>query len=404
MAKISIDVVKQIVEANLPGCWLPLEACLSIIGAAMLADVDHCIGLILVGEPGGRKSTTLELLGSGTIKEQGYDNPIIRLHNFTPASFVSHDASKKEEHLKKIDLLPQIKYKIIVIPELAPMFGQRFEDLTKDIAILTAVMDGKGYWSHTGTHGRRGYEGDFRFNMIAATTPLEHRVWQALGRLSSRWILYRLSRPSETFIGLKNNFGQNKDTCKRFVEMFIREFWQGYGAVNWSRANDAEVWGTLLHWSASAVSQWRGLIPKQDLTGYNPAVIEVPDRLRETLYAIARGHALLWGRKQMEWPDVVFAFELNFTNMPEDRLRVFKALDDAYSAHVEAGGNSQDLFNVGISLRAASRAIGCSTDKAKYVLDELISLGVIRKGLAANLMVSIRQTDPQDDALYYRAV
>jgi hypothetical protein len=404
MADISIDVVQQVVKANLPDCWLPLEACLSIIGAAMLEDVDHCIGLILVGEPGGRKSTTLELLGSGTNKEQSADYPITRLHNFTPASFVSHDASKKEDVLKKVDLLPQIKHKIIVVPELAPMFGQRFEDLTKDIATLTAVMDGKGYWSHSGTHGRRGYEGDYRFNMIAATTPLEHRVWQALGKLSSRWIFYRLPQPSGTFTSLKNNFGQNKDMCRTFVEMFIKEFWQGYGTFNWKRENDADVWGELLHWSASAVSQWRGLLPKQDLTGYNPAVIEVPNRLRETLYALARGHALLYQRQQIEWPDVAFAIGLNFTNMPEDRLRVFKALDDAYTAHVEAGGDGKDLFNVGISLRAASRAVGCSTDKAKSVLYELIHLGVIRLGQVEKSGISSRQFDPQDNTLYYRAV
>jgi len=64
------------------------------------------VGLILVGAPGGRKTTTIGLLG--------IRDPLKKLDTFTPASFVSHDASKTEASLRKIDLLPQIKHKIMV--------------------------------------------------------------------------------------------------------------------------------------------------------------------------------------------------------------------------------------------------------------------------------------------------
>lgn len=369
MSQIEIEQVKYAMEVNLPECWLPLEVVLSTVGAAMLKDVDHCIGLIIVGEPGGRKSTTLELLGS--------EDPIFTEHRFTPASFVSHDATKKDEELKKIDLLPQIRHKILVIPELAPLFGQRYEDLVNDISILTAVMDGKGYWSHSGVHGRRGYEGDYRFAMIGATTPLGHKAWQALGKLSSRWIFYRLEEASSEYKDLRINFSENKAACQAIVQAYIKDLWKGFGTVSWNRTNDAEVWSTLLNWSASAMSKWRGLVQRQNSTGYNPPVIEVPDRLRETLYALARGHALLWGRQQIAWDDVHFVIYLNETNMPEDRLRLFRVLDNAYTKHVRNGGNAQDLFKIGISLRAAARAICCSEDKAERILNELQNLGVV---------------------------
>jgi hypothetical protein len=154
MTYTKIDEVKAIVLKNLPECWPPLEACLSLFAAAQLEDLGHCIGLILVGAPGGRKTTTISLLGSG--------EPFVKLDSFTPASFVSHDASKTEEALKKIDLLPQIRHQIMVIPELGPLFTQRYEDLNRDIGTLTAVMDGQGFRSASGVHGTRGYEGDYR--------------------------------------------------------------------------------------------------------------------------------------------------------------------------------------------------------------------------------------------------
>jgi hypothetical protein len=251
-----------------------------------------------------------------------------------------------------------------------------------DIGILTAVMDGKGYISQSGSHGRRGYEGEYRFNMIAATTPPEHRVWQALGKLSSRWIFYRLEPASNSFKDLREDFIEKKRTCQTVVQGFNRDFWKGFGSVSWDRTKDAEVWGTLLNWSAIAMCQWRGLIPRQDFIGYNPPLIEAPDRLRETLYALARGHALLWGREQIDWNDVNFVIYVNQTNMPEDRLRVFRALDYAYTKYVRDGGDPEKLFDIGISLSEAARAIGCSEDKAERVLRELVDLGVVRQNMS----------------------
>ena len=186
MSCITIEHVEAVVKSELPEIWAALEASLSLVGASKLSDVDHCIGLIIVGEPGGRKTTTTELIGNET--------PFYKENKFTPASFVSHYPGKNVNELAKVDLLPRIKHMILIIPELAPIFGQRQEDLINDISILTAVMDGKGYLSDSGVHGRRGYEGDYRFSMIAGTTPLKHSDWQVLGKLSSRWIFYDLGR------------------------------------------------------------------------------------------------------------------------------------------------------------------------------------------------------------------
>ena len=390
MGKLDINSVKYAVEANIPDCWLPLEAVLSAVGAAMLKDIDHCIGLILVAEPGGRKSTTLELLGS--------DEPIIRIYNFSPASFVSHNAAKSSKQLEGVDLLPKIKHRIMLVPELAPLFGQRYEDLVSDIAIFTAVMDGKGYSSSSGVHGIRRYEGDFRFSLIAATTPLERRAWQALGKLSSRWIFYRLPEASTEYKSLAQDFIASKDLCKEFVGAFIKDFWKGYATVDWNRSDDDEELGRQLNQSAVAMSKWRGLMPRQEYgAGYNPPIIEAPDRLRETLYALARGHAQLYGRQQLNQQDVDFIISINETNMPEDRLRVFLAFKEAYRESIARGSKPKDIHAEGISITESARFIGCKPDKAHSVMDELIDLGVVRKG-NARIAPTVR------DQMYYRII
>lgn len=367
---ITIQQVEAVVRRELPDCWPPLEACLSVIGAAQLKDVYHCIGLILVGSPGGRKGTTLSMLGS--------NNPIYRLDDFTPASFVSADATRTEEELAEIDLLPQIKHKILVVDELAPMFSKRYEDLITNIGIITKVMDGKGYIRATGTHGQRGYDGDYRFNMIGGTTPPENRVWHALGKLSSRWIFYNLGKASLSD-DIRRDYGAALAECSRVVQQFLRKFWRGYAVLDWDRSQDDETWALLLRTSADTTCRWRGLIQRQDVTGYNPPLIETPSRLRETLYALARGHALLWGRQQLDWDDVNFAIDINKTNMPEDRYRVSRAFKESIEEHVEKGGSYEQMFDIGLGLREAARAIECSTDRAKDVLKEIEDLGVIRK-------------------------
>lgn len=368
----TIQQVEAVVRRELPGCWLSLEACLSIIGAAMLKDVHHCIGLILVGEPGGRKGTTLSMLGS--------EEPIYRCDDFTPASFVSADATKTNEQLSRIDLLPQIRHKILVVDELAPMFSKRYEDLVASIGIMTKIMDGKGYFRATGTHGRRGYEGDYRFNMIGGTTPPEHKVWQALGKLSSRWIFFNLGKASLSG-DIRRDYGAALTECGRVVQQFMNRFWQGYATQDWDRNEDSDVLADLLRWSADTICGWRGLIQRQDGTGYNPPLIEVPFRLRETLYALARGHALLWGRQNIEWDDANFAIDINQTNMPEDRYRVLGALNKAVKERVDQGGVDEyrNMFDIGIGLRETAKAIDGSTDRAKRVLEEMEDLGIIRK-------------------------
>jgi hypothetical protein len=365
------------VKELMPDCVEPLTVCLSLVGASMLEDVDHCIGVILVGQSGGRKTTTLRMLGD--------KDPFYWLNNFTPASFVSHDATKTEAQLQKIDLLPRIIQRIMVIPEMAPIFEQRYEDLNRDIAVLTAVMDGQGYQTESGTHGHRGYTGDNRFGMLAGTTPLPTRAWQSLGKLGSRWLFYRLPDIKNEPIDLKKDHGAIVNECREIVTEFISNFWVGYASKKWDKTKEDDNLLELIAYYARHIVKWRGLMVKQDTEGYNPPMVEVPYRLTQTLYALARGHALIHGRELLEKSDVDFVSSINESNIPEERVRIYRAFSAKASEKVnQAGGmENEKLFeifkNTVLGLREAARAMGCSEDKAKRVLEELEGLEVVEK-------------------------
>jgi len=370
MDSVELKQVRDIVEEHFPTLWEPVDVVLSVVGAAMLKDLSHCIGLILQDQPSSSKTTVLDFLGK--------EAPIHIEPNFTVASFVSQYAGVTKEALTEIDLLPRIKHKILVIKEMAGFFGQRSEDLTANIAAVTEVFDGRGYQRSSGVHGQRGYHGDYRFCMIGATTPLEHRVWQLLGKLGSRWVLYRM--PTEKITSQKlademaGDYHDKIEKVRETIKIFIQQFWQkygGFGGYEWKSAQDDPGLRRTLGAIAMKVCGWRGLQLRQDSVGYNPALAEVPRRLSQTLYAIARGHAMIHGRDQIDYDDVEFVSKIAYASMPEDRARIFKYLWEQESLPEK---DQRPLTN-----KHVSELLGCSLPTASRVIEELIALGVIEK-------------------------
>ncbi len=176
----SIEIVQETASKNFPRLWEATEACLSVCATLFLKDLTDPVGINLLGPPSCGKTTVLSFF---------YEIPYCyRSDHFTPASFVSHSVNVKKKELTKIDLLPRIKDKIMIIPELAPVFSKRREYLEENIGVLIRVFDGEGFQNDTGAQGRRGYSGEYLFAWLGATTPLPYRVWQTMGKLGSRWL------------------------------------------------------------------------------------------------------------------------------------------------------------------------------------------------------------------------
>lgn len=146
--------------------WHVIEAVMSVHATLFIDGIESCFGLIIEGPSGAGKSTALRPF-------EGVNSQFYRSDDVTPASFVSHDASRDEDELSQDDLLPRIKHKTLLNPEMANWFGGDWGVRKEKMARLVRVMDGRGFTSDSGTHGRRGYEGDYRFNFVGATTPLD---------------------------------------------------------------------------------------------------------------------------------------------------------------------------------------------------------------------------------------
>lgn len=151
----------------------------------LLEDQQNPVALNMEGVPSSLKTTVVDFFG-------GAEDKCYRSDKFTPKSFVSHSASISREKLAEVDLLPRIRHKVFLVPELAPLFGLRNEDLLESFSILTRVLDGQGLSTDSGVHGRRGHTGDDLFAWIGCTTPIPHNVWKTMGKLGSRFLFVEM--------------------------------------------------------------------------------------------------------------------------------------------------------------------------------------------------------------------
>jgi hypothetical protein len=134
--------------------------------------------VIYVGGPSSSKTTVANMFVGHALTYPS--------DNFSPAAFVSHAANVARAELANVDLLPRIRYKVLITPELAPIFRGKEDELAKRFAIITRVLDGQGLQTDSGTHGRRGYRGDYLFAWLGCTTPFDAKVWPVMAQLGSR--------------------------------------------------------------------------------------------------------------------------------------------------------------------------------------------------------------------------
>src|SRR2546428_4338176 len=189
----SLDLarLRAVVDEHFPEYWGAVEACCATAATLTLKDNANPTALILTGPSGCGKTTVAESFGN-------YADRCYRSDKFTPAAFVSHTANKSKAELAQMDLLPKIKHKVLVSSELAPIFRGKHEELVDRFSIITRVMDGQGYTSDTGMHGRRGYIGDYLFSWIGCTTPFPLAAWQIMAQLGSRLYFYALDGGAST--------------------------------------------------------------------------------------------------------------------------------------------------------------------------------------------------------------
>ena len=217
--------VEAVVGQHFPEALDPVKAALAVAAVGCLRDNEQPTTLIFVAPASAGKSMALNFMmpvsPSDPLAKFFY-----RSDKFTAASFVSHRADLSPQQLEKVDLLPRLERKTLLTKELAPMFAGRRDELTDRFAVLTAVLDGKGYTSDSGAQGRRGYARPINFQWLGATTLLSPEVLAVMAALGPRMLFYDADRPRQdtealVALALRGNGEAAKRECQTAVCDFL---------------------------------------------------------------------------------------------------------------------------------------------------------------------------------------
>jgi hypothetical protein len=313
---------------------------MSTFAQLKIKDISNCSFLTFIGSPASRKTTMLGWFSNLPTT--------VLCDEFSPASFVSHYAGKTEEELKtKVDLLPQIKGKVLITPELGPTYTQPREVLVKNLGTITRVLDGQGYTSRSGVHGGRGYkgsEGSYVFHWLGAIAYIPNPVWRLFGNLGPR--AYNFIVPeenNETAEGLadesKEDFSAKSQICRNAVTSVVNSLWTTFPEpVDWEKDNDSRETTVTIGRLSMLLAKLRGNIEwfseseedeEGDLTetdNFSQPIVERAHRANQVLYNYARGHALFYGRKYVTTEDLPLVTKIAIDSARPDRVALFKFL------------------------------------------------------------------------------
>jgi hypothetical protein len=372
IARPALDRVYRTVGECSPEIVSETIICLSVAASLLLEDQQNPVALNLEGVPSSNKTTEVDFFAAA-------EDKVYRSDKFTPKSFVSHSASITREKLNEVDLLPRIRHKVFLVPELAPLFGLRNEDLLESFSILTRVLDGQGLSTDSGVHGRRGHTGDYLFAWIGCTTPIPHNVWKTMGKLGSRFLFIEM--PAEEMSDDElvrgaaggTSYRDRVDLCREAVADFLDVLWQETGGVRgvaWDRAADPmdvltkiAAFAKVLARLRGTISIWREGSGEDETYNFSTPVIEGPQRAMSLLYGLARGHALVQGRRQLTVDELPVVARAALESTPNDRRAVMRLL----------------LANNGVVTSAQlQEALRCSAPTARAILETLDKLGLGR--------------------------
>jgi hypothetical protein len=236
------------VRAHYPEVEHAARAAATVCAVRCIANNTQPTSLIFVGPPSSGKSMVLEWLtpqedirGCGGAAEEDDapdDDPLSaffhRSDKFTAASFVSQHGDTKKQNLTDVDLLPKIKDKTLITPELAPVFAGQKDSLIERLSMLVKVLDGQGLVLDAGTHGTRGYAKPINFQWLGATTPLSSDVLMAMSKLGPRVLYFSIfERGFENdvlmdFVSDQADNARAKRLCRAAMLQYILTLYREY--------------------------------------------------------------------------------------------------------------------------------------------------------------------------------
>lgn len=321
-----------VIKANYPDLLFAAELGLAIMTQILITDITNPFALVLVDVPSAGKTIVLNFFAE-------IDGLTYASDKFSPASFVSNSANVKKKDLPKIDLLPRLRYKMLLIRDMATVFSKPDDALQETLGTLTRALDGEGLNTDTGVHGQRQYVGEYLFMILAASTPIQPRVWRTMGNLGSRLFFLNMNSKGKSDDELVDQLGSTtyKDkeiACQQATQQLLQTLWSKYPkGIKWDSDNDDRELKKILVRCARLLAHLRGVVNVyterySDGTEYNyqTPVIEKPDCINQLFYNLARGHALGVGRTKLNKEDVRPVIELAIDSAPTTRTKLFREL------------------------------------------------------------------------------
>jgi hypothetical protein len=240
--------------------------------------------------------------------------------DFTPAAFVTQAANLTEDERLKIDLLPRVKHKVLLVSECGTLFRGKVEARAELFKILTRVLDGVGYRRDAGTAGGRGYDGDYLWGWIGGTTEVSDDTWKIMSNLGSRLFFCRLPNGGMITADDLVNSAQRCEPykvrlarCSNAVAKFMNDLDARYGfrGKSWNLTEDNSH---ILKWIARLsllIATLRGM-NRSD----NDEEAECPYRAFNILVNVACAHALVHGRERLTLADVLPVVRLVVGSVP----------------------------------------------------------------------------------------
>ena len=377
------DNLKNETEQKIPGLWPLLEFAITMKCILNIKTITlPTIGIIL-GPPGALKTVTINMPKGA--------RDTFTLDNFTPKSLVSHNSNLTEEQLQENDILPKIKNKMFLVPELSPLFTNKEEDLSNTIGMIVRIADGEGYTSATGSKGVRGYEGPIMFVLLGAAVDIPRKIHRMLSRLGPKLYFFRLSAANDdedTILQAIQNDNYNDKTQKIKKALFdYLEYFEscpnmeldpesGIPKIRWdstkSISNQIEAQNIIIKLSVllahlrGDVTTWETETTQGLNYGYGTRIVERPQRAAIQLHNLARAHALSQGREHItiedDLPLVVKVVLSGAASM--ERVKVLNLL---------LSGQKTDWYRV----EDVAKAIGTTDNTAKRVIAEFKALELV---------------------------
>ena len=218
-----------------------------------------------------------------------------------------------------------------------------------------------------------------------------------MAKLGPRLLFLNVELPAETEEEQVQKLRDGKgyldkvEACRLAVSNYLKYLWRihgEFGGLVWDRAaDDPSLLRKIVRLTNLGVKMRAQLARSKSndlkifLDGanqyeYSPALVEGPDRYRNLLYNLARGHATVQGRTALSEEDVKVIAKVTLSSGPKVRTLLFNAV-------------LQDPAPISTSQAAA--AMECSEPTARNVARDMAQLGIIKAEGTSAIKIGLAQ-------------